>query len=600
MKKNFIPVAKMFLLGTVAITSASLASCSDDIADQSTANNYLEVTANGDLDGTFMGSAQDKQLTMVVNGNDMTLSSSSGGSATTKVTNDNKGESFKGEFSSPFMNIKSFEFKKFGTFYYGLIAQMTDGTQQEFGFRKGVLSRAGDSSADKDFNTDYFKGVMKSGLEALLDLNPVVKIAAKPLADLFLEETPAPDMSVDECYKKLDESLSKISLQISDFESKYSEATGMEWLKSHNLRRSRLEVPTRNILSKILSLKEANSPEAEAQIKEEVKKWGASYADDARVFIDDVNDGTPLYKPYSSVVDSYAETLFPWEHQGYDIREKYRLHELNLVAELATMMILNFNEDYSHNDPALASKLEHIAKVYKDNEVVKDNEHAICQIEGANHIKINKTKIGEDLTEKPASQTNTYSMFAFPKGKNEITDDLGYMVVPTYNKSKNCVNEEEYQKAKAEMMSVSEAEAIMKYYGNTRSMHDILAKEAGLEERRLSVNSNPYSTWKNQENFIFLSGASSYTANKKYDQSLSTACSSGVIDVYINKVCYLDRTSKGIDSYYVGTAEFEWFQGWDKARFLQKWKKIPMKAAVSLNVEGRDNGWKPGHYLDKK
>lgn len=593
MKKNFIKAANALMFGAFAMSSLSLASCADDNELNNTAKQEVaQDVSSEELEGAFICPDQAMKLSMLVKGNNVTFNTPDA-SAQAQVTYSSDGNSFMGEFASPFKDIKSFEFKKVGAFYHSLQAQMVDGTQQEFAFYQGMQTRAANVTAP-DIRVNYLKGVMKKGLTVLTDLHPYSKIMISPFIDLLFTDTPEPDMTVKECYENLSQSISEVKLQIANFEHKYAEATELTWLYNHNELCAQLEPPTRNCLAEILSLRESNSVDAEAQIKAKINEWGRQYVDMARKYLYEVYVGTPLNMPYPVVVDHHAETIFPWEHQGYDIREQYRLHELNIVAETGMMMLLYGEENPMQKDDNIIPQLEYIAKVYKDIEVKRDTKHAICQINGANHVKIDKSSFGSALpTTAPDLKGNYKSIFKIPDGISTETD-LGFLVVPTFDKDKNYANDENFKKWKEKMMTTKEAEAIMNYYGNKKTMYNILRDEADIR--------CPYFT--ENDNYLFLYGTTTSTSNRTIEGSIASGTTMwGSQDVYLNEVCYVNRTSNAFDKYHVGRASIYYHEiPFSDNHFVYNgWKRLNIDTkSLQLFVDERENGWVPGHYLEKK
>jgi len=604
MKKNFIKAANALMFGAFAMSSLSLASCADDNELNNTAKQEVAKAASTkELEGAFTGTIYDnglqKDINAFVSGNSLSLNvgteKTGFTSVTAKLTSSADGKTLNGAFDESFMGIKTFKFSKVGSYYFNMECVAADGTTKEIGFFKTLATRA--AMQDGEVELSYLKGVASKGFEALVELVPGGKIVIGPMVDLLFPDEKEPDMPVSECYAQLDKSIKQVSNQVIAFQQEFEAVVNLTLLQEHNELRAGFEVPTRRCVNEIISLKQSDDPAAQDSINTIVKTWGAEYAKDARRFIFQTKSNVVINnEPYSSIADAMAEKMFAWEHQGYKFREAFRLKEIASVAECAAMLAAYGEVVSWEKDPDLADDLKIIAEKFKSHEVVIDNENAICQISGAHHLKLKKDRFGQVLALVPGRiGEGCKSIFNFPG--LEATKDLGFLVVPVLNKDKDYATNPEFIKERDAMITVDEAKAIMNYYGNKKSMCDILREEAGIDIRRFS-SINP--------RILLLYGTKTYSANEKDGRMES----GGNVqyrskDIYFETVCYFDKTENALAPFLVGNMEIKW-QDWGGLRvppfYYNKWNSCHDSGFdfMKPTVTERNNDWNPGNYIKKQ
>lgn len=591
MKKNYFKTAKVFGLGAIAMTTVALTSCNDD-RDEFIANNATVSSTQQDatktvsaMEGNFSGTAYMMSKTMqfkIYNEGEMLKIEAYDGnsmvaSAQSKVTSFKEAgeEVVKGEFGD-FMGMKNFSFKKVGDFYYTLNAENADGSETEIGFFEDTMTR----SVLGDIVCEYTKSVAKKSVTALADFVPGAKLFLHPMIEILFAGAKTPsDMKVSDCYKELNASLTKIQLQIEDFQKQYSEMTNMMALTAHHEKLYVIEDNTRQCVNEVVSLACSDDVLAQEKIKELILKWGNKNAAEAKTYIFRVKNGTGSML-YSSIVDAVAEQKFAWEHQGYDFRDEYRLHEYTMVAECAALLTAYAEYETSEGVGSIPAYVNSIIEQAQANAVVRDENNAICQIPGANHIKIDRNSFKMHSTEKPAAP-NADGMYPtildIPNGVS-LRANVDWFVVPDANV--HCYGPEKakknFEEAKNAMITVDEAEAIIKYYGNQRSFRNILVNEALVSDV------------KTPEDFpavMPLWGAHVIVHDFYPGMKARVFGSAEIIN---EKMLYLDKTSQALDEFRYAneTTCLNTFYG--------KLESVKCPRVFGVQVINRENGWKGG------
>lgn len=194
-------------------------------------------------------------------------------------------------------------------------------------------------------------------------------------------------------------------------------------------------------------------------------------------FIDFLMGTAVTGKNMYQVYDLYVFNTYPFEHAGYPMREALRATDLAVIARNAYMAMLYdmVRTDFTdkHKVEAL-EKIEAKVKEYmafaKANEVVRNDDKVICQIEGAHFIMDKRMKLIPYST-RPWYPDGSYFDSSFDKAVPKLI--YGDESLSTNEVKNNC-------------LKVEEAEAISNYYkkstfGQSHSLMTALEVEGGME-----------------------------------------------------------------------------------------------------------------------
>ena len=144
-------------------------------------------------------------------------------------------------------------------------------------------------------------------------------------------------------------------------------------------------------------------------------------------FLDNIASMTVQKMTIYDAYDKYIYGCYPWEEQGYVARENLRALDMITAFKGTVLAVLFYNE---RNDMTTAQahldKFARYLDYYNTTAVVRDNNHAVCQIPNCK-IRINKKvdrrdfktqnwlKNGVDFKSSYFESSNPYSMYWVPE-----------------------------------------------------------------------------------------------------------------------------------------------------------------------------------------
>lgn len=609
MKKSvFFPIA-------MVIFTAVFTSCHDDLAEvRNFEPTMTEVEKARGLDGNYKSMLTDantrQYYTISIKGEDVTLNLVDEKGRAVKTVYAKGKYNDKGEMNvalnNDFQGMKSLHISKKGTFYFECKAQMSDGETQSFGFLEKKMTRV---LADYEvLNNDAILRVAKVGIAEMLKLLPGGEFIGQAVTALLPMTTMDPDMTVKESYMKLNEGINEIQAKLNKVSDQITnENTKRILMEHHNVQRTLFN---NNIicLAQIASLCDAypnadvntirNNPELRKEITSALKEWGDRNVEGNTCILAAMNYMEDVAKGYgfnggvswAKLIDTYAERTFAWEHQGYEMRDLYRTRDM--ITSLQTAMILDlYNEFVNWGVNYSKANLEAIKTNYKNNAVVRNNNYAICQIPGANHIAISRNSfyevplgIGEGKTPtfnlEDNFVTGVYGMLSHNFGFKNIDN----FVIPNalHHKENGTLN-----LAANSMLTEKEAKAIYNYYGGKKTFHQILVEEAGIKDVALNDK---------KESVILLYGTN-VSQNK-----IETYTFNIVADV----ACHIDQKDKNhvFDNFWMAdyygsydTKNYSTGAGTTSEVVFKEWRKWNQnKHIVQVRVHNRTKGWERSDY----
>lgn len=254
--------------------------------------------------------------------------------------------------------------------------------------------------------------------------------------------------------------------------------------------------------------------------------------------------GKNMYQVY----DLYVFNTYPFEHAGYPMREALRATDLVVIARNAYMAMLYdmVRTDFTdkHKVEAL-EKIEAKVKEYmafaKANEVVRNDDKVICQIEGAHFIMDKRLKLIPYST-RPWFPDGAYFDSSFDKAVPKLI--YGDESLSTNEVKNNC-------------LKVQEVEAIWNYYkkskfGQSHSLMTALEVEGGMEVlpgmngfQKFMITQGGYTDEPNGKDKFY------FGAKKAVD--MCTVLTSDLFD---------DRT--------IGLMELDWVW-WKNSSYIKQW-----------------------------
>lgn len=573
MNIHFTLNATSLFIGIITATGIVLTSCSDDLGNNNTsvANNYTTektIESSNVADGMYTAVCADAETGLAMN---LTVKNGEG-SISTLDSNGN---------SQSAKDIKSFTLRNVGAFYVECKANMSDGTTKEIGFvPQAVTTRSLDMTETCVLTT------MKMGLKVMIGncpfLCPIVGDVVSLIPGLGTTST---DMSVTECFTKLNKQISKLDQKINNLAYEVKTYHDDDQIDAHRQEYNALQINNSTYINKLASITAAMDAASadsvkvyEKQFDDCVVEWakastknGAGYSAAIQYLLNTAN-GSSDHKIWSKVFDACAERLFPWEHQGYDARDAFRDRDMVINAE--SIILLYF---YHLTDDGKAVDLTNAVEAYKticasydaeENKVVRDETHAICQIKGADHLKIDKKVF--------TTYDNPYPSPYGCKVNRDFTD----YVVPGLHYN----NSDRY--AITALLTVGEAEAIVNYYGGKYTFREILENEAGMT----CVNEA-----KSNKDVVMPLWKSHVTLTKVKDGHFKQN-----YKFTADKAIYLDNKKNTISSFVLGVHQamvgdsFVDIIAGRNYDFV-KTTITPCQCIVKvLKIDGRTTGWAPG------
>lgn len=580
MKKSSI-----FAMAIAVAVATGFTSCSDDdYAETNNVENSAQSAQSKSLDGAYKSITFDTETglsyILEVDGNTVTVSSVHENrtveSATVIGCYSEDGKEFSGDFSKAFNGLKGIKLSKIGGTYLECTMVQSNGSEQALGFQEAQPQVR--ASVEKLPN-QMIEALAKKGITELVKLVPYADIFKDVIINqIFPKST---DMSVSDCYKKLNESLDNIKQRIEEQTAHFDNDRYNDILSAHKKTQTLLQAANMDCLAALASIQqdaEANkldpsSPEVKAKVAKALTSWQHRVVDGSNpdimsaLFIEDTAVGYGMQKQdWYNIVDAYCENVFPWEHMAYELREDFRTRDMITCLQCALLIdmcnaVIDGNVFYSHD------ALNTIIQKYKDNKVVRDEQHAVCQIKGANRVVINHGGFQRvDIS---------YYDVAKPYHFDAWTDHH-WFVVPNWDwhhKSSPSSNIDYTQDEYAQkMLTVDEAKAIFNYYGGKMSMAEILQKEAGVNRMEDCIAST-------KDDVLFLLGSDVRTKANWDDHTL-----------LIDNTCFLNRKQNAF-----ATLTFGYYDS-NKSGGFSKWKGRTENPIRWLMVNNRTNGWKPMAY----
>jgi len=575
---------KTFIFATALALAFSFASCSDDNYDQTnnTVNPSQSATSNA-LDGAYKSITFDtetgKSYTLNVSGNSVIVSSvdkNGVAEVSTATGSYSEGEkAFSGTFSEASKDLKNIKLTMVGSTYLECTMTKTNGGELVLGFNQNNPALG---TSVEDITNQAIQAVAKKGITELLKLVPYGEVFKDVVINQIFPGKAT--MSVADCYKQLNESLDIIKQRIEEQTAHFDNGRYNDILSAHKNTQELLQAANMDCLASLASIQleaEENnldpaSPEVKSKVANALSNWQRRVVDGsntdikASLFIDNTAIGYGMQKQdWYNIVDAYCENVFPWEHMAYTLREDFRTRDMITCLQCAFLIdmyntVIGGNVFYSHES------LNAIIQKYKDNPVVRDEQHAICQIKGANKVVINHGGF----------QRVDLSFYDFPSNYSfNVHNDHNWFVVPNWEwHHKKTASRTDYtQDVDAKkMLTVDEAKAIFNYYGGTMTMAEILKNEAGVNRVDDCINSG-------NDDILFLLGSNVRTKTHWSDHTL-----------YIDNTCFLNRKQSAFDSLafgdYIST----------KSGGFSKWESRTDKPIRWVMVNNRTAGWKPMDY----
>lgn len=610
MKKSVLFLAFWMMFSSV------FTSCNDDLDN---ALNVHEVSkdsaAHGmSIDGAYQSIAplgqDNRYMNIVVNGDTVMLRvTDAEGSVVNAVTA--KGvRDVQGRVSvvldKAFEGMKSFTFETEGSFCYLLRAQMENGEQQRIAFWDNGVAPF---SADDDVTNQFMLKVAKGATVGLVKLLPGGSFFSGVVSAVF--PSGSTDMKVGDAYKMLDRSMQQIKNQLNCISNKLENMDTRNVLIAHQELQGYLFTCNNMCMAQIASLVKdipnvdlnyiMSHPELKKQIYEVMLAWG-NYnvqgnpaVSTSQHFITDVANGYGLgeKKSWSHLVDTYAERTYAWEHQGYEIRELYRSRDM-ITALQASMLLNLYHEMVSSVVDFDQTNMEAIRDNFLKYAVVRDNDHAVCQIPGANHLKIARSSYAT-VPFMNADNTPTFNFeneYWIRKtaqkfiGQMVFSDntyrDLSWFVVPNGWKMK----EEDQKAALGKMITLQEAQTIYNYYGGKLSFHEILQNEAGIPDKDYKTD---------KDNVMMVSNG-----NVKWETCTESFFGKDRIKLDVEHVCHMDRKNNDtFAGYGLGIFNKKELHDGENNIWLSfdSWYKHEDNVHIkNMTVDSREAGWTPGGY----
>lgn len=564
----------------------------------SLAGNYISLTPF-DQTGQYM--------TLTINGQRATLALlDTDGDAVSTITSDGMTDTNGNLNVQPheaFYGIKSFSISPEGSFIYQLKAQMENGEQKTICFWDNGIATFADRSDDA--TNEIMLKAAKGITTGFVRLLPGGGFFSEIVKSVF-PSTLNPDMKVKEAYQKLSNTMEQIQAKLNSISDKMEDLDMKNALIDHNNEQSALFEANNNCMSQIASLCDGkanidinyikNNDALNKQVTSILREWGTTVVAGnscnitAKLFVKKVVNGYGIpgqQKSWAHIVDTYAERTFPWEHQGYEFREMYRSRDM--ITSLESAMILDLYHELIPGGTSLEQQYVTTLKDnYKKDEVVRDNDHAVCQIKGANHLKIDRKSYHHvPFFREGDTPTYTFSTdFVIKREMHEMgIGCMSYELIgskaPWFviaNGSK--MNADEQKKAMSEMMTLQEAQAIFNHYGGKLSFHEILQNEAGITD-------NNYQT--DKENIFMLSnGEVKLNVNWTDDTKVS-----------VEQVCHMDRKDNTtFYGFYFGKCNHnKKYDDNDIYHYFNHWTELNQNVHFKdMKIDSRTAGWQPAQY----
>lgn len=194
-------------------------------------------------------------------------------------------------------------------------------------------------------------------------------------------------------------------------------------------------------------------------------------------FLDNIATLTIQNKMLYEAYDKYIYQCYPWEEQGYTARESFRANDM-ICAFMGTVLSALY---YSNKGDTITIK-QHFSKFarymdyYNKTMVKRDENYAVSQIAGCK-IRINKKVDKRDYK----NQTWLANGVEFETSYFESSNPYRCYWVPRAMVYSLCYGnslgfpEDTYHKMG---LTESEVNALLKFYGNKKSLQDILFTEA--------------------------------------------------------------------------------------------------------------------------
>lgn len=617
-KTNFNSVAHHMnnsIMVAIALLGMTFVSCTDDTetfdkheTGSSFKNDNQKVDIlTGSLTDLYTNPIADTHYSLCIAGNSVKFGTTNNGPTTQATAVKNEDGSVSVKLASPVNGICSLSLRNLGYNYIDCEATKSDGTTEQIGFTplgqsQKVGTRALLQSID-DNSMRTFESILRFGLKTMIEATPL-KPAANQIMGLFptFYEVPA-EKPLSEYFREINSEFVNINHKLDDISNTIATYHDFDQVQIHQKEYSGLYNYNQRYLMMLASVLDAKAicPADSVQYYEQkyneiLEEWatGTVNSNEGRVaalnFIESTAKGTSDGKTWILAFDLCTENTYPWEHQGYDAREAFRTKELALCYEsyvLTKMYNAIANPNLSDN----LKELESVVDLYNKNKVVRDDKYAICQIPGANHIKIlkgsfetvpEKSKIRDCRRHKDV-EIYTYTVREFWKLNHKPIKEWFLIPDGESHNSSQVVGETE-RKIKS-MLTISESEAIVKYYKGKKTMREVFRDEAQVFSQDDDVKAS---------NKLYLLPV--YGSDVKLKE-VNDKFFHPNYRVIAEKMVYLDDKDNAIRSYDFGLAEF----GRDYTNLFYweqesngKWIEYNHNVFKRLKVEERTEGWTPG------
>lgn len=223
------------------------------------------------------------------------------------------------------------------------------------------------------------------------------------------------------------------------------------------------------------------------RIKARLKKWSSATIAGNSAYLNaaislDLNVKTfQLSSPmtYLDIYDDIARKTYAWEAQGYDFRETMQCNDMAFLAQEVILTTLYYNLLNSEPDKIdeLKNKFDKYVALSEKNNVIRDNDHIICQVNGAN-MKFEKSiKNWTSYLGGAASSyiVNLGTLASVPKDANLRESSVRNRIFRGISRGKTTDVES------VKYVSLDSYLKILAFYNNQKSLYDIFKNEAGMD-----------------------------------------------------------------------------------------------------------------------
>ena len=182
---------------------------------------------------------------------------------------------------------------------------------------------------------------------------------------------------------------------------------------------------------------------------------------------------------YLDIYDDIARKTYAWEAQGYDFRETMQCNDMAFLAQeviLSTLYynLLDFNPDKIDE---LQNKFDKYVALSEKNNVIRNEDYIICQVNGAN-MKFKKAI--KDWTHQLESaliscRLDLETFDSVPKDANLRESSVREKIY------RGIKRKETTDVESVKYVSLECYRKILAFYNNQRTLYDIFKNEAGMD-----------------------------------------------------------------------------------------------------------------------